>query len=284
MTPAPAAPRLFRLSGGGNDFLAWVEPATAPGSDTVRALCRRGLSLGADGAFVLRRADAAGVRMDYWNADGERALLCLNGTRCAARLAVELGWARDELVVETGAGPIRATVAADAIALAVPPPASAPRSHLLGEGNAAIRGYSLEVGVPHLVVPWARSLATAPVATLGPELRRLPAFAPAGANVDFVRYTGARSLELRTYERGVEAETLACGTGVLAAAAVGVTLDACRLPVEALTAGGFSFEVRGESSGGRIHSWTLAGDARLVAEIRLHAGAEVAPAPPSWSP
>ena len=112
----------FRLSGGGNDFLALVEPGREPSADQIRAWCARGLSLGADGLFLLRRSPA-GARMDYFNADGRPAALCVNGTRCAARLALELGWAADDLVVETGAGPVAARRAADdAIALTLPVP------------------------------------------------------------------------------------------------------------------------------------------------------------------
>ena len=97
----------YRLSGGGNDFLALAEPEREPSPDEVRAWCARGLSLGADGLFLLRRSPA-GARMLHFNADGSPAELCINGTRCAARLAVELGWADGELVIETGAGEVPA--------------------------------------------------------------------------------------------------------------------------------------------------------------------------------
>src|SRR5262245_41593452 len=102
---------LFRTSGAGNDFLALVEPAAAPAPETVRAWSARGVSLGADGVFTIRRAgerDGAGaaraIDLVYWNADGGEAALCVNATRCAAQLAFHLGWAERALTVNTGAG------------------------------------------------------------------------------------------------------------------------------------------------------------------------------------
>ena len=268
----------FRLSGGGNDFLALVEPRRDPAPAQIRAWCVRGLSLGADGLFVLRRVPG-GARMDHFNADGGPAALCINGTRCAARLALELGWADDELVVETGAGPVPARRVGGEIALTLPSPALPPAALTLEVDGRPIDGWRVDIGVPHFVALWPRSLATAPVADLGPPLRRHPALGEAGANVDFVRFPAPGRLEIRTFERGVEAETLACGTGVLAAAAVGLALGRLELPARALTAGGFELTV-GQAGPARFQ---LAGDARLVAAGRLLPAAAELPPPPAWS-
>jgi diaminopimelate epimerase len=276
----------LKVSGGGNDFLALVEPEQEPRAEEIRAWCRRGLSLGADGLFVLRRAAAPNeigeVVMDYWNADGLPATLCLNGTRCAARLAFELGWARDEARVRTGAGPIAARrVDATQVALVLPRPAAPERRELevAGERHAA---WLVEVGVPHLVLVWTAGLASAPVATLGPLLRRHPDLGSAGANVDFVRFPTRRELEIRTFERGVEAETLACGTGVLAGAATGLALGLGELPLSALTRGGFRMAVRDETPDGGPAAWGLAGDARILARGELTPEAAIAPPAPVW--
>lgn len=290
MPPAEPAVPFFRLSGAGNDFLALVEPERVPGPSTIAAWCRRGVSLGADGLFVLRRAgeaDAAGqaaVTMDHYNPDGGLAELCVNGTRCAARLAFHLGWAEDEIEVRTGAGPVRAWAAGeDAIGLALGPPPAAEETtvDLTAEeggerGGERIAGWRVAVGVPHFVVPWP-DLGRAPVARLGPPLRRHPDFGAAGTNVDFVRFGARGRLDIRTFERGVEAETLACGTGVLAAAAVGRATGALDFPAAARTAGGFEMTV-GED-GGR---WTLAGDARILAAGEILPGAAARLAAPSW--
>src|SRR6187397_3103862 len=119
----------FKLSGCGNDFVALVEPASPPTKDEIRAWCRRGVSLGADGVLMLRRADVADtIEMRYWNSDGGEAALCLNGTRCAAQLAAHLGWWSDRVTVRTGAGAMDARRLADGtLAVAAPAPVTAPR-------------------------------------------------------------------------------------------------------------------------------------------------------------
>lgn len=270
----------FRLSGAGNDFVALVEPSEPPALATIRAWCRRGVSLGADGLFVLRREEGA-LRMDYFNADGDPAELCLNGTRCAARLAAELGWMDDAATIRTGAGPIAARLLeGDRAELELPRPGTAPRPVAVELDGVIHRGHFVVAGVPHFVLAWPEGLASAPVAALGPRLRHHPDFAPAGTNVDFVRRRGAHRIELRTFERGVEAETLACGTGILAAVAVGLADRSLTLPVAALTRGGFELEV---SAGADESGWRLAGDARLVARGRILPGAERLPPPVDWS-
>lgn len=273
----------FRLSGGGNDFLALAGADSPVDEATVRAWCTRGLSLGADGLAVLSREGDA-VRLDYRNADGRPADLCLNATRCAVRLAAELGWIEDETTVLTGAGPVRGRLVGQGrVALELPPPEAAPEPRALTHSNGTLEGWSVEVGVPHWVVEWPSTLAEAPVAALGAALRRHPDHGPAGANIDFVRFPGPGRLEIRSFERGVEAETLACGTGVLAAVAAAVAAGRLELPVVALTAGGFELAVDGEAVEGRILRWSLAGDARIVARGRILPGASAVPAPPRWS-
>ncbi|KAB2959282.1 MAG: hypothetical protein F9K16_12565, partial [Thermoanaerobaculia bacterium] len=117
-----AVSRAVKVSGGGNDFLALIEPDRLPTCAEIAAWCARGLSIGADGLFVLAR-DGGRVRMDYWNADGRPAALCINGTRCAARLAFDLGWAAEKATIVTGAGPFPARPAGPTgIALELPPP------------------------------------------------------------------------------------------------------------------------------------------------------------------
>jgi diaminopimelate epimerase len=139
------------------------------------------------------------------------------------------------------------------------------------------------VGVPHLVLEWDGDLAAAPIAELGPPLRCHPALGAAGANVDLVRFPAPGRLEIRTWERGVEAETLACGTGVLAGAAVGVALGRAALPLTAITLGGFELGVDGPQVPGGIRRWELAGDARIVARGEILDEAAELPAAPSWS-
>jgi diaminopimelate epimerase len=283
----------FKVSGSGNDFVALAEPAAEPAPEQIRAWCRRGLSLGADGVFVLRRsgghragadagsgpdADNAGsgepaeVVMTYWNAGGDAAELCLNGTRCAAQLAFHLGWAPSAVRVRTGAGTFLACrLDAASIALEIDVEVAPPRQLRLEVDGLPHLGWQVIVGVPHFVLPWPGDLAAAPVRELGRSLRYHPAFQPAGANVNFVGFDGNRHLRIRTYERGVEDETLSCGTGAVAAAAVGLALGHLALPVTAATRGGFDLTVDRDPE---THRFTLAGDARIVAAGELLAGAE----------
>lgn len=285
MSDRDAVPFL-RVSGAGNDFLALAEPEGEPTAAEIRAWCRRGVSLGADGVFVLRRREAGGaarrvVDMAYFNADGGAADLCLNGTRCAAQVAFHLGWADGEVEVATGAGPVAARrIDETAVAVELPRPEDGGEEVELVAGGRTVRGRFLVVGVPHLVIDWPAGLADAPLAELGPPLRRHPRF-PHGANVSFVHLPAADRLEIRTWERGVEAETLACGTGVLAAVAVGVAQGRLALPVTVLTAGGFAMTVA--AAPGDPGRWSLAGDARVLAAGRLLTAAAELPAPPGWT-
>lgn len=276
---------IYKVSGGGNDFLALAAPEREPTADEIRSWCARGLSFGADGLFTLQRADAGGVRMRYWNADGQPAALCINGTRCAARLALHLHWAEGRFPVTTDAGTFSArAVAATEIALQLPAPEELPRKRDLEVGGQSYDGWFVTVGVPHLVLPWPGSLAHAPVAVLGAALRAHPEFAPGGTNVDFVRFPTPHRMEIRSFERGVEAETLACGTGVLAATAVGLQLNLAQLPLQANTLGGFILTVDGQTVDTGVKNWSLAGDARILGSVELTPEAGLpAPAAPQWS-
>ncbi|HEV8583080.1 MAG TPA: diaminopimelate epimerase [Thermoanaerobaculia bacterium] len=270
----------YKVSGSGNDFLALAEPFEIPPSETIRAWCRRGVSLGADGLFILRRT-AGGAAMDYFNADGFTADLCLNGTRCAAQLAFHLGWSEGTVQVRTAAGDFSARRLDDSrVAVELPAPVEPPQSLEVDVEGARYEGRRILIGVPHFVLLWPETLERAPVAELGPPIRRHPAFGSPGTNVNFVRFPEPDRMEIRTYERGVEDETLSCGTGVLAGAAVGLATGQARLPLEVATQGGFELRVDGDPGAGW---WSLAGDARVVAEGELLPGALTDPAPPGWS-
>ncbi len=271
--------RFYKVSGSGNDFLALTEPWETPSAERISAWCRRGVSIGADGLFVLRRAEG-GATMDYFNADGLAADLCLNGTRCAAQLAFHLGWAEDRVRLRTGAGNVEARRLDEgrtAVELPAPPEPPAPVTVELG--GAAHSGWRILVGVPHFVLVWPEGLETAPVREIGAQIRHHPLFGDAGTNVNFVRFPAPERMEIRTYERGVEDETLSCGTGCLAGAAVGLALGQVRLPLTVETQGGFALTVDGDPEAG---SWFLAGDARVVAEGEILPGAAAQPSPPSW--
>ena len=276
--------KLHKLSGAGNDFLAWVESAAGhvkePTKRQIIAWCRRGVSLGADGFLVLRRGSGRGdVRVVHRDADGSRPELCLNGCRCAIELAGHLGWSDDDRIrlrtdvgtvdgVRVKPGRTRVTVPEEML--------GEPREVSLDVDGTTYATHLLRVGGPHLVVEWpgdADDLAAAPVLTLGKALRHHHGVGEAGTNVHFVQYRDG-GIHLRSFERGVEGETLACGTGSLAAALVGVLtgrLASLEPQVEAHTRGGFRLGI-GRDASGRL---TLEGDARRVAVLDVLEGASL---------
>ena len=272
MTEQDGTPFLL-VSGAGNDFIALVE-RPAPTPETIRAWCRRGLSVGADGLFTLRRLARGRYALDYANADGARAALCLNAARCAARLAFEQEPDARRLTIETGAGALDAEPVdgtRTAVSVAVPEAGQAMTLHAHGEDH---RGCRIDAGVPHFVLWWPGDLDEAPVASLGPALRAHPDLGPEGANVHFVRLDSPGRFGIRSYERGVEAETLACGTGVVAAAACAIAEGRLALPVAAATRGGFELQLEAAPDGpDGLGRWRLSGDARIVARGRIAAAA-----------
>jgi diaminopimelate epimerase len=271
-------PRAFwKMAGAGNDFLVFPGAAAVGPreAETIRRLCRRGTGVGADGVLFVSPRAAGGerreIQVDYYNADGGPARFCANGTRCAARFGVLSGLADPDLVAHTGWGAIGATVRDDGnVTLRLPAPIA------LGSTVATFdpegrqvepQAESLSVGVPHLVVFCTGDLEveTLDVAALGPPLRRHPDL-PEGANVNFVSVRGGSRLSVRSYERGVEAETLSCGSGVVASAVVAGARRAQLSPISVATRSGSALVVGFRLEGSLAHDVTLTGDARVVFE------------------
>jgi diaminopimelate epimerase len=213
------------MDGAGNDFiLVDARRARAWPRDWRRisqALCDRHGGIGADGLLLLETARGADARMRIFNPDGSEAAMCGNGARCVARyVKAAAGEANGRPVtIETRAGRLQARVRGARVAMRLTDPAEPPRDLTVRVGGRRLRVTRLDTGVPHAVV-FVPAVARADVLRLGRALRRHSAFGTAGTNVDFVEV--ARStppvLRVRTYERGVEAETRACGTGMAAAA------------------------------------------------------------------
>ena len=274
MTERAGTPFFF-VSGAGNDFIALLDQP-APDPATIRAWCRRGVSVGADGLFALRRVATGRYALDYANADGVPAALCLNAARCAARLAFRQEPHAERLTIETGAGALVAEPVDDSRTAVLVPAPAAGRAMTLHAGGRDHPGRRIDAGVPLFVLPWPGDLDRAPVASLGPALRAHPDLGPEGANVHFVDVDPPGRFRVRSFERGVEAETLACGTGVVAAAAYGIAESRLALPVVAGTRGGFDLRLEeapdGPDGQGR---WRLSGDARIVASGRIAGAAAV---------
>lgn len=268
-------PRRFaKMSGAGNDFLVFdgTFPVGPREAETIRSLCRRGTGVGADGVLFVR-ADGPRVVLDYYNADGGPARFCANGTRCAARFAVRTGRSPAELTVVTGWGAIPAHVRPDGhVTLTLPEPVAPGEEIETFDGGRQLEptAVAVAVGVPHLVVFTAEGceVETVDVAELAPPLRRHRAL-PDGANVNFVSRRGPSRLSVRSYERGVEAETLSCGSGVVASAVVSALRGADTPPISVATRSGAALVVDFAVDGRLARHVTLTGDARLVFEGTL---------------
>jgi diaminopimelate epimerase len=214
--------RFYKMTGSGNDFVVFdASDGTTrdfENEGTIRSLSARGTGIGADGVVFVEKAGDGDVRMRYYNSDGSEAALCGNASLCSTRLAVELGLAQaGGFVLHTAAGALKARIRDGLPEVDLEPVREVrPDASDLGQQPGEARlGYAC-AGVPHVVIQIA-DVESADVTGRGPELRNHPALAE-GANVTFVSRRPDGSLAYRTFERGVEAETLACGTGAVAAA------------------------------------------------------------------
>jgi len=218
-----------KMQGTGNDFLVLDNRFAQLTEDELSAFaaewCPRRYGVGADGLLALDHPESSGAdyRMHYVNADGSRATMCGNGARCLCRFARRQGFDADELVFDTDAGLYRATRGdeADRVRLLVPEVTDVQEDPALERAvpDAIEALVYAHAGTEHLVA-LVDEVEAVPLQDWGPHLRHDPALAPAGANVNVVMTTGTCAIALRTYEKGVEDETLSCGTGVLAAAVV----------------------------------------------------------------
>ena len=259
------------MTGSGNDFVMVDGRVSNPEDWTVedmRGVCARGTGIGADGlVFVTPTTTPGGARMTYFNSDGSRAAMCGNAALCSTRLAALLGIAAAEgMRLETDAGSYesRCPIEGDRAELHLAP-VQPPTEPALRLGAGERRAGLAVVGVPHLVVV-VEDLEGVDLPRRGRELRFDPALGPAGANVNFIAPTGQRSVwAMRTYERGIEGETLACGTGAVAAGCLLREWRLADLPATILTRSGLRLGIRAERSkdGGFREVW-LEGQARLV--------------------
>jgi diaminopimelate epimerase len=211
---------LHKVEGAGNDFLLGVgQWATRLSDDAslVRRLCDRRRGLGADGVIALTAVDQVTVRLTYRNSDGSAGAFCANATRCAARAAVEIFGLERRLVVETGWDRIPAVVGGREVTLDLPAPRAAPVRPDIAAPEGVTDLTLFDIGVPHLVAA-VSVVATLDLVTLGPALRAHPALGFEGANVNFYEVGPDGVVAMRTWERGVEGETLACGSGTVAVA------------------------------------------------------------------
>jgi diaminopimelate epimerase len=235
-----------KMNGAGNDFVM-VDNRNLQHSLTtqhIETLCNRHRGIGADGLLAVEPCTSgkADFRMRYYNADGGEAEMCGNGSRCFARFVQKLGACRDKVTFETQAGVIRAEIEGRNVIvnLSDPGPMQLRQVVKLSSGEAKI--HSINTGVPHAVLI-VEDVEKAQVHALGNEIRYHPHFAPKGTNVNFVQLLEDNRIRVRTYERGVEGETLACGTGVTASALVTHALFQLPSPISVRVQSGDLLEV-----------------------------------------
>jgi diaminopimelate epimerase len=262
---------VYKMTGSGNDFVMldgryttterW--PATR-----VSAICDRRNGVGADGLVVLTPDAPGRVRMSFWNSDGSRAAMCGNAALCSARLAVYLEMtAPGDLCLLTDAGVVRARADGHLETAEINLPDTAPPAEVPGLATGPGEKWLAfgTVGVPHLIVR-VPDIERIDLVGRGRALRFDPTLGPPGANVNFISppSSSGEPWLIRTYERGVEGETLACGTGTVAAAIALVARGEATLPLRFRTRGGPELEVRATLHDGRASDVWLGGQARLL--------------------
>ena len=260
--------RFVKMHGAGNDFVMIDDrDGTFPADKTtLAAIGTRGTGVGCEGIILVQRSTTADFRMRFFNPDGSEAEMCGNGARCVAAFAREIGAATsDTMRFETIAGLVEAEI------IPQPQPSTSQPLNLSTSQLVKIalpdpkdlRPDFVNSGVPHKIVP-VEDLEHADVDGEGRRIRYSDEFAPAGTNVDFVRYRAPHDADIRTYERGVEAESGACGTGSVAAAVVGVAQYGLSFPVAVHTVKGFELTIDGESDGKSFRSVSLTGPVARV--------------------
>ncbi len=247
-----------KLSGTGNDFIIidhrkpFISPVDQ--SEFARLVCRRRFSVGADGLILIENSETADFRWQFYNGDGSRAEMCGNGARCAARFAYEKNIGPAAMRFETDAGVIEAFVlqsSGELVKIRLTAPEDLRLNIPIPIGRMEQTLHFINTGVPHTVI-LVNDAGMVPVADWGREIRFHETFQPAGTNANFAQVLSGDTLMVRTYERGVEGETMACGTGAVASALVAALLEQANPPVTVITSGGeelkIHFSLTGEGS------------------------------------
>lgn len=235
----------WKMHGAGNDFvLVDDRKLTVPVADKawLAAIGQRRTGVGCEGIILIQPSARAHFTMRFFNPDGSEVDMCGNGARCVARLAYDLKVAPASMTFETGAGIIAAEMVGDRVRLGMTVPGDWRLNQVIDlDGRKRPYGF-VNSGVPHVVMP-LEQLEQEDVAKTGAAIRYHKDFAPRGTNANFIQVTGPDTLKIRTYERGVEAETLACGTGIVASGLIAGRMGWVKPPVKVTCAGGDVLEV-----------------------------------------
>jgi len=253
----------WKMHGAANDFIMVDDrEGKFPVSDRkwLAGIMSRRTGVGSEGVILIQRSRKADFRMRFFNPDGGEVEMCGNGARCVARLAHEIKAAPAVMTIDTVAGILQARVKGNNVCLTMTSPKDWRLNRTLKAAGHTLRYGFVNTGVPHAVVE-VKNLDKCDVQKLGAAVRYHKDFAPAGTNANFISVTGPKSLRIRTYERGVEAETLACGTGITASALIAAMTGKVRPPVKVTAASGDVLTVDFRLSGDTVENVTLLGPA-----------------------
>jgi diaminopimelate epimerase len=236
----------YKMSGSGNDFIIIdnrdLSLDVGDIREFVRKVCRRRISVGADGLFLIEPSEKADFKWQFFNSDGSSGEMCGNGSRCVARYAYLKGIAGKKMSWETIAGIISAEVDGDVVKVKLTDPSPLRTGIKINIGSRQFTMDSIDTGVPHAVV-FVEDLLSYDVVKWGRLIRYHKHFLPRGTNADFATVIDRHKIKLRTYERGVEDETLACGTGMVAAALAAAGRGQIESPVDVTVQSGDTLRI-----------------------------------------
>jgi diaminopimelate epimerase len=256
----------------GNDFI--VFDGRTPDTNIrypklAKELCDRKRAIGADGLLVIEKTERADFRMRIFNPDGSEAEMCGNGSRCIALFAVTKKIVPDEMTIDTLAGILKAEVKKNIVKVRLTEPKNIKWNMCLMIDKCPYKLNFVNTGVPH-VIHFVDDIEKVNVKNLGSHIRHHGEFSPDGTNADFVEVSGKNRIKIRTYERGVEDETLACGTGAVASAVISAEVEKMSSPVTVETRSGEELKVYFKVEGGEFKEVYLEGEAKLVYEGVIH--------------
>ena len=260
----------YKTVASGNDFIAVDnrKRVIANPVSFAREVCPRHSGIGADGVLLIEDSKMADYKMRILNADGSEAEACGNGFRCIAHLTHERFDFPAQQRFESLAGLIDADVKGNRVRVRLMDPKDYEEGKKIEVAGRDLHYYFIRVGVPHVVI-FVEGLEKIPVVEIGRQIRFHERFKPAGTNVNLVEITGPDSIQVETYERGVEENTQACGTGSTASAIVSARVGSVKTPVRVKTRGGEILTVDFGMKGNRIQDVYLEGEARLVYEGKI---------------
>lgn len=256
----------MKLSGAGNDFVVInnLEGIVSyENTDFVKKICQRRMSVGADGILLVEHAEGVDFKMRYFNADGGEVETCGNGARCISKFAYVNGIAPKRMRFETKAGIYESEIVGSDVKVRMSDPTDIRLNFPLQLKDGVHNVCFANSGVPHVVF-FVEDLERTSVVDLGRQTRYHDDFKPAGTNANFIRIKNPQAIDIRTYERGVEDETLACGTGAIAAAVVSALLGKVTPPVALQTASGSVLKIHFDLANGVAKNVHLEGDARII--------------------